>query len=51
MLDQDYKLSLLEEEELGEEGEEEGKTPLDPLAVEEDEEGEEGGKPAEEPGI
>jgi len=41
MLNQDYKLSLLEEEELGE-GEEEVKTPLDPLAEEEEE------KPVEE---
>ncbi len=43
MLNQDYKLSLLEADELEEEGEKEA--PLDPLAVEEGE-GEE--KPAEE---
>jgi hypothetical protein len=42
MLNQDYKLSLLEEEELGEGDETE--TPSDPLAVEEDEEEK---KPAE----
>ncbi len=35
MLDQDYKLSLLEEDELGE-GEVEEKTSLDPLATEEE---------------
>ena len=50
MLNQNYKLSLLDEDELGEE-EGEVKTSLDPLAGEEDEEeGEE--KPVEgEPGI
>lgn len=46
MLDQDYKLSLLEEDELGEA--EEKVAPLDPLATEE-EEGEE--KPAIEEGV
>ncbi len=35
MLDQDYKLSLLEEDELGEEAE---KVPLDPLEEEDEEE-------------
>jgi hypothetical protein len=46
MLNQDYKLSLLEAEELEEE--EEKVAPLDPLAAEEDE-GEE--KPAVEEGV
>ncbi len=46
MLNQDYKLSLLEEEELGEA--EEKVAPLDPLAVEEDVEEE---KPAIEEGV
>ncbi len=44
MLDKDYKFSLLEEEELGEE--EVKETPLDPLAAEED--GEEKPEEAEE---
>ena len=48
MLDQDYKLSLLEEDEL-EEGEEKT-APLDPLAVEEGEEDEKEEKPAVEEG-
>ncbi len=46
MLNQDYKLSLLEEEELGEV--EETEAPLDPLAVEE---GEDEEKSAVEEGV
>ena len=46
MLNQDYKLSLLEEEELGEV--EEKAAPLDPLAAEE---GEEEEKPTVEEGV
>ena len=48
MLNQDYKLSLLEAEELDEE--EEKVAPLDPLAVEEEEEGVQQPK-EEEPGM
>ncbi len=47
MLNQDYKLSLLEADELEEEGEK--AAPLDPLAVEEG--GEEEEKPAVEEGV
>ncbi len=46
MLNQDYKLSLLEEDELAEEAE---KTPVDPLAGGEESEEEE--KPAVEEGV
>lgn len=50
MLNQDYKLSLLEEEELGEGEAEEKVAPLDPLAAEEDGEGTQQPK-EEEPGM